>query len=71
MDNYLTTKQASEKLGVAPRTVQDWCKIQKIPGVVKIGKVYLINERELFKWLKEQEQRPNKIWLVPKYQKRR
>ena len=70
MDNYLTTKQASEKLGVAPRTVQDWCKIQKIPGVVKIGKVYLINERELFKWLKEQEQRPNQIWLVPKYKRR-
>ena len=67
MDNYLTTKQASEKLGVTPRTIQDWCKIQKIPGVVKMGRIYLINESELFKWIKEQEKRQNKIWIVPKY----
>lgn len=69
MQNYLTTMEASQKLGVNPRTVQQWCKIQKIPGVVKMGRIYLINENELFKWMKEQEQRPNKIWLTPKYQK--
>ena len=67
MDNYLTTEQASQKLGVNLRTVQEWCKIQKIPGVVKMGRIYLINESALFKWIKEQEQRQNKIWIVPKY----
>ena len=69
MDKYLTTEQASQKMGVAPRTVQYWCKIQKIPGVVKMGRMYLINEKELFKWIKEQEKRANPIWIIPKYQR--
>ncbi|MBR0518912.1 helix-turn-helix domain-containing protein [bacterium] len=69
MDKYLTTEQASEKLGVTPRTVQYWCKIQKIPGAIKMSRKWVINERLLFKWLKEQEQRLNPIWIVPKYQK--
>lgn len=68
-DVYINTRKASEILGVNPRTVQEWCKIQKIPGVVKMGRIYLINESALFKWIKEQEQRPNKIWITPKYQK--
>lgn len=66
---YINTSEASKLLGVAPRTVQEWCKLQKIPGCVKLGRIYLINENELFKWMKEQEQRPNKIWLVPKYER--
>ena len=70
MPNYINTTQASEILGVTPRTVQEWCKLEKIPNI-KMGRIYLINENELFKWLKEQEQRPNKIWLIPQYQKRR
>lgn len=66
---YINTNEASKLLGVATRTVQEWCKPQKIPGCIKIGKIYLINKNELFKWLKQQEQRPNKIWLVPKYER--
>ncbi len=69
MDNYLTTEQASQKLGVNLRTVQKWCSQEKIPGVIKMGRIYLINERELFKWIKEQEKRVNPIWIMPKYQR--
>lgn len=66
---YINTNEASKLLGVATRTIQEWCKLQKIPGCVKMGKIYLINKNELFKWLKQQEQRPNKIWLMPKYER--
>lgn len=66
---YINTSEASKLLGVSLRTVQEWCKLQKIPSCMKLGKIYLINKNELFKWLKQQEQRPNKIWLVPKYER--
>ena len=66
---YINTSEASKLLGVAHRTVQEWCKLQKIPSCVKMGKIYLINKNELFKWLKQQEQRQNKIWLMPKYER--
>ena len=69
--NYITTKQASEFLGVKLRTVQDWCRLNKLPNIIKMGRIFLINKDELTKWLKQQEQRPNKIWALPKYERRK
>lgn len=66
---YINTSEASKLLGVAQRTVQEWCKLKKISGIVKIGKIYLINKKEVLEWFKKQEQRPNKIWLIPKYER--
>lgn len=66
---YINTNEASKLLGVAQRTVQEWCKLQKIPGCVKLGKKWVVNKFEMLHWMKEQEQRPNKIWLVPKYER--
>ena len=66
---YINTSEASKLLGVAPRTVQEWCKLQKIPSCVKLGRKWVINKWEVLHWMKEQEQRPNKIWLVPKYER--
>ena len=36
---YINTNEASKLLGVAQRTVQEWCKLKKISGIVKIGKI--------------------------------
>jgi excisionase family DNA binding protein len=66
---YINTNEASKLLGVNPRTIQEWCKLQKIPNCVKLGRKWVINKWEVLHWMKEQEQRPNKIWLVPKYER--
>lgn len=66
---YINTDEASKLLGMSPRTVQEWCKLQKIPGCVKLGRKWVVNKFEVLHWLKEQEQRPNKIWLMPKYER--
>jgi excisionase family DNA binding protein len=66
---YINTDEASKLLGMSPRTIQEWCKLQKIPGCVKLGRKWVVNKFEVLHWLKEQEQRPNKIWLVPKYER--
>jgi excisionase family DNA binding protein len=66
---YINTNEASKLLGVNRRTVQEWCKLQKIPSCVKLGRKWVINKWEVLHWIKEQEQRPNKIWLVPKYER--
>lgn len=66
---YINTKEASKILGVDIRTVQEWCKLEKIPGCIRICRKWLINKWEMLHWLKEQEQRVHPVWLVPKYQK--
>ena len=66
---YINTSEASKLLGMSLRTVQEWCKLQKIPGCVKLGRKWVVNKFEVLHWLKEQEQRPNKIWLIPKYER--
>jgi excisionase family DNA binding protein len=66
---YINTDEASKLLGMSPRTIQEWCKLQKIPGCVKLGRKWVVNKFEVLHWLKKQEQRPNKIWLVPKYER--
>ena len=66
---YINTNEASKLLGVNPRTIQEWCKLQKLPSCVKLGRKWVINKWEVLHWMKEQEQRPNKIWLLPKYER--
>lgn len=42
MDGYMTTKEAAEKWTVSVRQVQNYCKKQIIPNVIKVGTNYLI-----------------------------
>lgn len=42
MDGYMTTKEAAKKWEVSVRQVQNYCKKQIIPNVVKVGTNYLI-----------------------------
>lgn len=42
MDQYMTTKEASEKWGISQRQVQNHCKKGRLPGVIKVNNGYLI-----------------------------
>lgn len=42
MDGYMTTKEAAEKWGITQRQVQNHCKMERIPGVVKFNTSYMI-----------------------------
>jgi excisionase family DNA binding protein len=44
--DFLTTKQVAEKLGVTPRRVQALVTAGKLPAI-KIGRDYLIKEKDL------------------------
>ena len=40
--DYMTLKEATEKLGVTPRRVNYYCAAGRIPGAVKMAGVWLI-----------------------------
>lgn len=42
MEGYMTTKEAAEKWEITQRQVQIHCQKKRIPGVVTVGKNYLI-----------------------------
>ena len=67
--NYITTKEASQLLGVARRTITKWCTNEKLPFVQKLGWIWLINKPKLLKWMEENEKSLNPIWLKPKYRR--
>jgi excisionase family DNA binding protein len=46
MDDLLTVEEASAKLKIAPKTLRDWLRTGKLPGV-KLGKRWLIREQDL------------------------
>lgn len=69
LEQYINTKETAELLGIARRTITQWCKNEKIPYAVKISGIWLINKPALLKWLKENEQPLNHIWLKPKYKR--
>ena len=66
---YMTTKEASELLGVARRTITKWCVNEKLPFVQKLGWIWLINKTKLLKWLEENEKDVNPIYKIPHYKK--
>ena len=40
--NYMTLKEASEKLGISARMINYYCTAKRISGAVKMGTVWLI-----------------------------
>ena len=40
--DYMTLKEASEKLGVTPRRINYLCAAGRIPGAVKMATIWLI-----------------------------
>jgi excisionase family DNA binding protein len=46
MDELLSVEEAASKLKLAPKTLRDWLRTGKLPGV-KLGKRWLIREQDL------------------------
>jgi excisionase family DNA binding protein len=44
--DYLTTKQAAERLGITPRRVQALIEAERLPAQ-KFGRDYMIREKDL------------------------
>ena len=44
LQGYLTVKEVSEKWNVTQRQVQILCKNNRIPGAVKMSRIWLIPE---------------------------
>ena len=40
--DYMTLKEASEKLGVTPRRINYYCSAGRIPGAIKMATIWLI-----------------------------
>ena len=68
---YMTTKEASELLGVARRTITKWCENEKLPFVQRLGWIWLINKPKLLKWLQENEKDINPVYKLPRCKKNR
>jgi excisionase family DNA binding protein len=46
MDELLSVEEAAATLKIAPKTLRDWLRTGKLPGV-KMGKRWLIREQDL------------------------
>lgn len=44
MKGYITVQEAAEKWGITPRQVQILCKNDRINGVTRIGRIWIIPE---------------------------
>ena len=42
MDEYMTASEAAEKWGLSPQRVRTLCKEGRIPGLMVMGRVYVI-----------------------------
>lgn len=42
MNGYMTAREAAEKWGVTPRQVQILCKENRIPGVSRMSRIWVI-----------------------------
>ena len=40
--DYMTIKEAAEKWGLSVRRVQEICALDKVPGIVRFGRVWAI-----------------------------
>jgi len=51
---YYSTKEVSDRLGIALKTVQDWAKAQKVPGQIRMGHFWMFKKAEIDKALKRE-----------------
>ena len=47
MDNYISVKQAAEDWGISRRRVQNLCKMNRIDGVLRSGRYWVIPENAM------------------------
>ncbi len=53
MDQLLTTQEVAEKLRQDKNTIQKWSRLGILP-VIKIGRKFLFDEKDLAQWVKQQ-----------------
>lgn len=46
VERLLTPEEAADKLGIAPRTMREWLRRSKLPGV-KLGRLWRVRETDL------------------------
>lgn len=51
MDDYLTTKELSERLSIARGTLQNWRLTKSGPPFKKLGKVIRYKLSDVLRWL--------------------
>jgi len=56
LDQLLTPEQAAKALAVSPRTVKQWLRDGKLPGVKLAGKVWRVKASDLQAFIKKWEQ---------------
>ena len=56
-DNLITVQELARLLGFAPKTIQNWISLRRIPYLKVGGKVFFRRE-SLEKWLKRKEIKP-------------
>ena len=56
-DNLITVQELAGAFGFAPKTIQNWIYLKKIP-YVKIGGKVLFRQKSIEEWLKRKEFRP-------------
>ena len=42
MEDYMTIRETAEKWGLSVRRVQEICKLEKAPGIIKFGREWAI-----------------------------
>ena len=52
MDQLLTTEEVAEKLRQDTTTIQKWSRLGILP-VIKIGRKFLFDEKDLTQWVKQ------------------
>ena len=57
-DRLLNVKQASEILGIRPKTLYQWKWLKQHLPFVKVGKALRISERDLMNFIERRKRRP-------------
>jgi excisionase family DNA binding protein len=54
VERLLTPEEAANRLGIAPRTLREWLRSGKLPGV-KLGRLWRIRETDLKAFIAKRE----------------
>lgn len=60
-DKLLNVKQASEILGIRPKTLYQWKWLKQHLPFVKVGKALRISERDLMNFIERRKRRPEEV----------
>lgn len=53
-ENLISIEKLAEKIGVAPKTIRNWCSLRKIP-FIRVGGKTMFLESSVIDWLSRKE----------------